>query len=100
MIAGVTQVVSDAATAASSTSSSTAATTPPVTENMFLQLLVAQLQNQDPTDPSDSTQFVTQLAQFQTMEQSMNQGTDISSILQDLNQIVASLPSSTTTPTK
>jgi flagellar basal-body rod modification protein FlgD len=58
---------------------------------MFLQLLVAQLQNQDPTNPADSTAFVTQLAQFQTMEQSMNQGQDISSILSDLNQIVASL---------
>jgi flagellar basal-body rod modification protein FlgD len=65
---------------------------------MFLQLLVAQLQNQDPTNPSDSTQFVTQLAQFQTMEQSMNQGQDISSILSDMNQIVAALPAATTAP--
>jgi len=64
---------------------------------MFLQLLVAQLQNQDPTDPADSTQFVTQLAQFQTMEQSMNQGADISAIRQDLDQIAASLGSGTTT---
>jgi flagellar basal-body rod modification protein FlgD len=63
---------------------------------MFLQLLVAQLQNQDPTNPSDSTQFVTQLAQFQTMEQSMNQGQDISSILADMNQIVAALPAAST----
>jgi flagellar basal-body rod modification protein FlgD len=68
---------------------------------MFLQLLVAQLQNQDPSSPSDSTQFVTQLAQFQTMEQSMNQGTTLSSMLTDLNQIVAALPASTTgTPGK
>jgi flagellar basal-body rod modification protein FlgD len=62
---------------------------------MFLQLLVAQLQNQDPTNPADSTQFVTQLAQFQTMEESMNQGQDISSILSDMNQIVAALPAAT-----
>jgi len=65
---------------------------------MFLQLLVAQLQNQDPTNPADSTQFVTQLAQFQTMEQSMNQGTDISAIRADLDQLVASLSKTTTTP--
>ena len=97
----VTQNMSAAdAGAGASSGTSAAAAAPPVTESMFLQLLVAQLQNQDPTNPADSTQFVTQLAQFQTMEQSMNQGTDISSILQDLNQIVASLPSSTTTPTK
>jgi len=70
--------------------------TAPVTENMFLQLLVAQLQNQDPTNPADSTQFVTQLAQFQTMEQSQNQGTDISAIRADLDQIVASTSSAAT----
>jgi len=64
---------------------------------MFLQLLVAQLQNQDPTNPADSTQFVTQLAQFQTMEQSMNQGTTMTSMLTDLNQIVAALPTASTT---
>jgi flagellar basal-body rod modification protein FlgD len=62
---------------------------------MFLQLLVAQLQNQDPSNPADSTQFVTQLAQFQTMEQSMTQGQDISGILADVNQMVAAMPSST-----
>jgi flagellar basal-body rod modification protein FlgD len=61
----------------------------PVTENMFLQLLVAQLKNQDPLNPSDSTQFVTQLAQFQQMEQSMNMGQDVSAIRQDLNQLIA-----------
>ena len=36
---------------------------------MFLQLLVAQLQNQDPLNPTDSTQFVSQLAQFSELEQ-------------------------------
>jgi flagellar basal-body rod modification protein FlgD len=65
---------------------------------MFLQLLVAQLQNQDPTDPADSTQFVTQLAQFQTMEQSMNQGTNIAGILSDLNQMVTAQGGTPSTP--
>lgn len=36
---------------------------------MFLQLLVAQLKNQDPLSPTDSTTFVTQLAQFSNLEQ-------------------------------
>jgi flagellar basal-body rod modification protein FlgD len=72
--------------------------TAPVTENMFLKLLVAQLQNQDPTNPADSTQFVSQLAQFQTMEQSLNQGTDVSAIRADLDQLVAAQTASTTTP--
>ena len=40
-----------------------------VNEQMFLQLLVAQLKNQDPMNPTDSTQFVSQLAQFSELEQ-------------------------------
>ncbi|MEM9169262.1 MAG: flagellar hook capping FlgD N-terminal domain-containing protein [Pseudomonadota bacterium] len=35
----------------------------------FLQLLTAQLQNQDPLSPVDSTQFVEQLASFSSVEQ-------------------------------
>ena len=71
-------------------SSTPAAPTSPVTENMFLQLLVAQLKNQDPTSPTDSTAFVTQLAQFQTLEQSLKQGQDVSTIRSDLDALIAS----------
>jgi flagellar basal-body rod modification protein FlgD len=39
----------------------------PVTEQEFLQLLAAQLQYQDPTQPTDPTQFVGELAQFATL---------------------------------
>lgn len=60
-----------------------------VDKNMFLQLLVAQLKNQDPLNPTDSTQFVTQLAQFQQLEQSVNTGQDISTIRTDLDQLLA-----------
>src|ERR1022692_710182 len=69
-------------------STSSAASTP-VDKNMFLQLLVAQLQNQDPMNPSDGTQFVAQLAQFQQLEHSVNMGQDISAIRQDLDKLAA-----------
>jgi flagellar basal-body rod modification protein FlgD len=36
--------------------------------NTFLQLLTTELQNQDPTSPSDPTQSVTQLAQFSALQ--------------------------------
>ena len=90
MIMPMTSASPHAASSGSSGSNSSTPAAPPVTENMFLQLLVAQLQHQDPTNPSDSTQFVTQLAQFQTMEQSMNQGTELTAIHKDLDQLVAS----------
>lgn len=35
----------------------------------FLRLLVTQLQNQDPLNPSDATEFTAQLAQFSSLEQ-------------------------------
>jgi flagellar basal-body rod modification protein FlgD len=69
-------------------------------KNMFLQLLVAQLKNQDPSQPMDSSTFVTQLAQFQQLEATANMQTDISGIHSDENQIVASLnPSSAASST-
>ena len=51
-----------------------------VTENMFMQLLVAQLKNQDPMSPADGAQFVTQLAQLQQLEQSVSTGQDVAAI--------------------
>lgn len=38
----------------------------------FLQLLICQMQNQDPLNPQDDTQFVTQLATFSQLEQLQN----------------------------
>lgn len=38
----------------------------------FLTLLTAQLSNQDPLDPEDSTEFVSQIATFTTVEQQIN----------------------------
>ncbi len=37
-------------------------------QDAFLKLLVTQLQNQDPLNPQDQTQFLAQLAQFSTVE--------------------------------
>ncbi|HEY4321484.1 MAG TPA: flagellar hook capping FlgD N-terminal domain-containing protein [Gemmatimonadales bacterium] len=46
------------------------ATAPPILgKDDFLQMLVAQLKNQDPMSPMDGTQFAAQLAQFSTVEQ-------------------------------
>ena len=38
-------------------------------KDVFLRLLVAQIQNQDPLNPMDPTQFVSQLSQFSATEQ-------------------------------
>ncbi len=48
---------------------------PTATKQMFLQLLVAQLKNQNPLNPADGTEFLAQLSQLTGVEQmvSMNQ---------------------------
>jgi flagellar basal-body rod modification protein FlgD len=49
-------------------------------ESTFLTLLVTQLKNQDPLNPTDSTQFVSELAQFSSLEQLMNINQSVGSI--------------------
>ncbi|HEX4167528.1 MAG TPA: flagellar hook capping FlgD N-terminal domain-containing protein [Bryobacteraceae bacterium] len=78
----------------SNTQNTNAANDPLANENTFLTLLVSQLQNQDPTNPMDGTTFVTQLAQFSDLQQSL-------AIRQDTDAISTQLTgtSSLTTPT-
>ena len=56
----------------------------------FLQLLVTQLQNQDPTSPQSNTEFIAQLATFSSLEQLTSINKAVSSMAQflgDLNSI-------------
>jgi flagellar basal-body rod modification protein FlgD len=53
----------------------------------FLQLLVAQIRNQDPLNPSDGVQFVAQLAQFSALEQNIQMKTDLDAIRATLDRI-------------
>lgn len=53
------------------TASAAAAEAAQADKEVFLKLLVAQLQNQNPAEPADPIQFVTQLAQFSGLEQSI-----------------------------
>ena len=65
-----------AATTASASSNSNSL----ASQQTFLQLLVAQLQNQDPTQPVEGTEFVTQLATFSNVEQSVAQRQDLDAL--------------------
>ncbi len=48
----------------------------------FLQLLVAQLKNQDPTEPMDASQQMAQLATFSQVEQTIKTNKNLESLLQ------------------
>jgi flagellar basal-body rod modification protein FlgD len=49
--------------------------------NAFLQLLLAQMKNQDPTEPMDSTAYMGQLASFSNVEQGMKMNTKLDSLM-------------------
>ncbi|PWW06399.1 flagellar basal-body rod modification protein FlgD [Paenibacillus cellulosilyticus] len=51
----------------------------------FLQLLVTQLSNQDPSSPMDNTEFIAQMAQFTSLEQMMNMSDEMSKLRQSLS---------------
>lgn len=67
-------------TTQSSGQSTASSSDPLASESTFLQLLVAQLQNQDPTQPVDGTTFVTQLAEFSDVEQNLGTRSDLDAI--------------------
>jgi flagellar basal-body rod modification protein FlgD len=73
-------------TAASQTTSGSSSTnqTSTLDYNAFLKLLIAQLQNQDPTKPMDSTEFVAQLASFSNVEQGMKTNSKLDALMTSL----------------
>ena len=64
-----------------STASTQGATGAAVDYQAFLKLLVAEMKNQDPTEPMDSTQYVAQLASFSQVEQSVQINKKLDQIL-------------------
>jgi flagellar basal-body rod modification protein FlgD len=78
MASPISPITSAATTGATSSGASTSPASG-VNEQVFLNLLVAQLKNQDPMNPTDSTQFVSQLAQFSELEQVIGIRGDIES---------------------
>jgi flagellar basal-body rod modification protein FlgD len=80
-----------------------AATPTPATDSLanqstFLQLLVAQLKNQDPSQPVDGTTFVTQLAQFSDLEQNLASRQDLDSISQQYTGSSSTSSGTSSTP--
>jgi flagellar basal-body rod modification protein FlgD len=70
-----------------SSSSSQSSTVQPLGQDAFLKLLMAQLQNQDPLNPTDDTEFVTQLSQFSLVEQSVQQSSQLTTLGSQLQNL-------------
>jgi flagellar basal-body rod modification protein FlgD len=76
-------------TSATDTTSTTSTTSGAITNtstntvdyNTFLQLLVAEMQNQDPTNPMDTSEYMSQFAQLSTVEQAMQTNAKLDALL-------------------
>jgi flagellar hook assembly protein FlgD len=63
-----------------------------VGQDAFLQLLVAQIRNQNPLDPADGVEFLSQLAQFSQLEQTIGVRDEINALRTQVNTIIAAMP--------
>ena len=68
----VNSVQTNTSTTNASSQSNIQAAVTELGSDVFLRLLVTQLQSQDPTNPVQNEDFVAQLAQFTTLEQTTN----------------------------
>ncbi|MCB1444616.1 MAG: flagellar hook assembly protein FlgD [Rhizobiaceae bacterium] len=99
--------VDPVSTATATQNTSTAATTSTkdakdatLNYDSFLKLLVAQMKNQDPTDPIDASQQMSQLATFSSVEQAIKTNRHLESLIQETSMSqAASLIGKTVTST-
>lgn len=86
--AATTNSTASTKSSSSTTDSSTTRTTgSELDKQAFLELLVTQLQNQDPLNPTDNSEMVAQLAQFSALEQMSNLNTSFEALSGDVDQL-------------
>ena len=74
----ITSVGSAASTSSTGTSDAEKAK---LNYDSFLRLLVAEMKNQDPTEPKDTSQYLSQLASFSAVEQGVNTNKKLDSLM-------------------
>ncbi|MGO9016517.1 MAG: flagellar hook capping FlgD N-terminal domain-containing protein [Dissulfurispiraceae bacterium] len=67
--AATSNTTNSSSASSSSTTSSSSSSSAALGENDFMTLLIAQLKNQNPSNPQDSSAFVAELAQFSSLQQ-------------------------------
>lgn len=82
----MTTITGNEAAQTISTTSTTPKTTIAADFDMFLKLLTAQMQHQDPLDPMDTSEYTQQLVQYSQVEQSIQQ----TGVLEDILTRLAS----------
>lgn len=72
-----------------SSSSSSSSTTSSLSTTDFLQLIVTQLQNQNPLDPTDTTEFMNQLVSYASYDQQTAMNDNLSTLVTSMNSLLS-----------
>lgn len=62
--------------------------------NTFLKLLIAQARNQDPTNPTDPSQYVQQFATLSQVEQAVRTNTKLDEVIAGIKELKPAAPAS------
>lgn len=81
-MASIDAVSSTGLATGTSGSSNTGSSSKTVDYDAFLTLLVTQMKNQDPTEPTDSGEFLAQLASFSSVEQQLQTNEKLTELVQ------------------
>ncbi|MEP7305667.1 MAG: flagellar hook capping FlgD N-terminal domain-containing protein [Acidobacteriota bacterium] len=79
----------DPISAALNSSNTTGPKSATLGKDVFMQLLITKMQNQDPTQPQDDSALLAQLAQFSTLEQMQQMNTTLTNISDFFSQAKA-----------
>lgn len=83
----VNQVNAYGAYSANSTSAASGSDSKSLSTNDFLELLAAQMSNQDVMNPTQDTEFLSQMAQFTSLQATQNMSDLVSSQLQEIQAL-------------
>jgi flagellar basal-body rod modification protein FlgD len=77
----VTSATDTASTSSAAAGLTTSAPNQVVDQNTFLQLLIAQMKNQDPSNPMDTSQMMSQFSQMSQVEQAVQTNAKLDALL-------------------
>ena len=80
--------VSSATSAATTTTGASSSSTLALGTTDFLKLLMTQLTNQNPLDPTDPTEFTSQLATYSGLEQQISTNTTLSTMSDTMSSLL------------
>lgn len=89
-ISSVSTALAATMSSSTSTSSSSSSTSSGLSTTDFLSLIVTQLQNQNPLDPTDTTEFMNQLVSYASYDQQQQMNDNLTQVVSSMNSLLSS----------